>query len=102
MPASLKIRTIEAKIASLQNQQIELQKQRANDIAQLFIRLNIAHIDDTIIVGNLISMNDKVSAKDPVVEAWQRAGEKFLRRKKTKSGNSIKAVGQANPTNQPS
>jgi transcription elongation factor GreA-like protein len=102
MVASLKLRALEAKIASLQNQQIELQKQRASDIAQLFIRLNIAHIDDTIIAGNLIFMNDKVSSKDPAVEAWQRAGEKFLRRKKTKSGNSPQAGGPTQPTNQPS
>lgn len=99
MVASLKLRSIESKIASLQNQQLELQKQRASDIAQLFIRLNIAHIDDTVIAGNLMAMNDKVSAKDPVVEVWQRAGEKFLRRKKSKSGGSTKAAGQANPTN---
>ena len=102
MVASLKIRALEAKIAILQNQQLELQKQRASDIAQLFIKLNIAHIDDTIIAGNLISMNDKVSSKDPAVEAWQRAGEKFLRRKKSKSRISPKTVSQANPTNQPS
>lgn len=99
---SLKIRALEAKIASLQNQQLELQKQKASDIAQLFIRLNIAHIDDSVIAGNLIAMNHKVSAKDPVVEAWQRAGEKFLRRKKSKSRSSPKTIGQANSTNQPS
>ena len=102
MVASLKIRALEAKIAILQNQQLELQKQRASDIAQLFIRLNIAHIDDTIIAGNLIAMNDKVSAKDSAVEAWQRAGEKFFRRKKSQSRSSPKTVSQANPTNQPS
>lgn len=102
MVASLKIRALEAKIASLQNQQILLQKQRASDIAQLFIRLNIAHIDDSIIAGNLIAMNDKLSTKDPVVEVWQRAGEKFLRRKKTPNRISTKAISQTNPTNQPS
>ena len=102
MVASLKIRALEAKIASLQNQQLELQKQRASDIAQLFARLNITHIDDSIIAGNLISMNDKVSTKDSAVEAWQRAGEKFFRRKKSKSRGSPKTDNQTNPTNQPS
>ena len=102
MVASLKIRALEEKIASLQNQQLELQKQRANDIAQLFIRLNIAHIDDSIIAGNLIAMSHKVSTKDPAVEVWQHAGEKFLRRKKSKNRSSPKTTSQANSTNQPS
>ena len=88
MSVSLKLRQLESKISTLQSQHQNLLKDRRQEIAGLIALLELAHIEDNILLGALLFLKDKISTQDPtgltLVEAWRDAGERFLRRSKSK------------------
>ena len=81
MSASVKMRQLESKISDLQTQYQRLLPQRQQDIATLITYLDLASMEDASLVGGLMFVKNKVTTQDPIVEGWQSAGEKFLRRK---------------------
>lgn len=85
MSASLKIRQLESKISDLQSQHQILLKERQQEIAVLFSTVDLAHLDDKILLGYLLFLKDKITTQDRMLEAWHDAGEKFLRRSKPKT-----------------
>lgn len=74
------IRQIEAKITDLQHQYDHLLKQRQQDIAQLITTLDLASLEDQTLVGGFLFIKDKVASQASIVEDWQHAGARFLRR----------------------
>jgi hypothetical protein len=101
MPASLKIRQLESKIIELKSLQDELVKKRNLVIAQQLSNLNLAHQNHKKLMGALLFINDKLSANDLITEDWFKAGDNFLRRKKTKSRSVAKISSQTQPVYQP-
>jgi len=101
MTASLKLRQLETKISNLQAKKQELFQQRLLDIAGLISQIDLAHIDDKLLAGGFQFMREKITACDPIQEGWQQAGEKFLRKHKTKRNSSPKKTIQGNPTPKP-
>ena len=85
MSVSLKLRQLETKISTLQTQHQTLLKDRQQEIAGLITSLELAHVEDNLLIGALLFLKDKISTQDPILEAWQDAGERFLRRKQKKS-----------------
>ena len=88
MSVSLKLRQLESKISALQSQHQNLLKDRQQEIAALITSLELAHVEDNILLGALLFLKDKISTQDPpglaLVEAWRDAGDRFLRRSKSK------------------
>lgn len=82
MKASLKINQIESKISDLQSQKQRLLAERQKEIAALIAALDLAILEDKVLMGGLQFLKDKVTTKDPIVEDWQNAGERFLRHTK--------------------
>ncbi len=97
MIASTKVRIIESKISALQAKYQQLLEQRQRDIAALIARLDLAHIDDKILVGALMFVKEKVIADDSITEDWRDAGSRFLRRSKRH-----KSAAENSPANQSS
>ena len=89
MSVSLKLRQLESKISTLQSHHQALLKDRREEIAALITSLELAHVEDNILLGALLFLKDKVTTQDPtgiaLVEAWQDAGDRFLRRKQKHS-----------------
>ncbi|MCI5059207.1 MAG: hypothetical protein MRY83_24050 [Flavobacteriales bacterium] len=81
MSASLKLRQLESKISTLQTQHQNLLKDRQQEIAGLITSLELAHVEDNLLIGSLLFLKDKISIQDPILEAWRLAGDRFLSRK---------------------
>jgi len=97
MSASAKIRNIESKITALQAKHQQLFEQRQRDIVALIAKLDLANIDDKILVGALMFIKEKVTFDDQITKAWLSAGDRFLRRNRRH-----KTVAKNSPANQSS
>ena len=101
MTASIKMHQLESKIANLQNQYQHLLSQRQQDIATLITSLDLASLEDPLLVGSLLYIKDKVTTKDPIMEGWHNAGERFLRKQKPKKHLPSQRPSTPLPTDQP-
>lgn len=101
MKASLKISQLESKISDLQFQKQRLLEEREKEIALIISNLDLSSLDDKVLVEGLQFLKYKVSTKDPLVEEWRSAGERFLRQKKNlKSQQAFKGDAYPQPTPQ--
>lgn len=96
------LRQIESKISDLQKQHQHLLTQRQQDIASLITSLNLAHIDDQILIGGLMFLKDKITTQDPLAENWRDAGGRFLRRTKPQKHSPSAPPATPHPTHQSS
>jgi hypothetical protein len=89
MSVSLKLRQLESKISTLQSHHQNLLKDRQQEIASLVTSLELAQVEDSLLIGSLLFLKDKISTQDPtglaLVEAWRDEGDRFLRRKQKNS-----------------
>ena len=84
MSVSLKLRQLESKISTLQSQHQVLLRDRQQEIAALITSLELAHVEDNLLIGSLLFLKDKIITPDPILEIWRDAGDRFLRRSKSK------------------
>ena len=72
---SLKLRQLDSKILTLQTQHKNLLKDRSQEIAVLITSLELAPIEDNILLGGLLFLKEKITTQDPtglaLVEAWR-------------------------------
>lgn len=88
---------IKAKISDLQLQYDALLKQRQQDIAHLITILDLAPLEDQILIGGFIYIRDKTIAQDAIMEVWRNAGERFLRRPKSQKSRPSQQTEPAAP-----
>lgn len=84
MSASVKMHQLKTKISDFQNQYQQLLKERQQEIAVLLSAVDLAHLDDKTLLGGFLFLKNKITAQDPMMEAWHAAGEKFLRQYKSR------------------
>jgi hypothetical protein len=90
-------------MSALQEEYEKRLLQRQQDIASLIVTLDLAHIDDQLLIGGLLFLRDKITTQDSLVEGWRNAGDRFLRQtKKSKSLNPPKAATIPPPAHQSS
>ena len=89
MKSSLKMQQLEAKIADLKSQQQSLIKKRNTEIAELISRVGLHVIENKTLVGGLLHILEVTNANSPQKEAWQEAGARFLRGRKSDFKRSI-------------
>lgn len=94
------MRQLESKILDLQNQYQHLLNQRQQDITAIIATLDLASLEDPLIIGGLLFLKEKVATKDSIVEAWRDAGEKFLRRTRAKKNTSSNQTAAPQTTHQ--
>ena len=88
---------IKAKISDLQLQYDSLLKQRQQDIAHLITTLDLASLEDQILIGGFLYIRDKTIAQDAIMEVWRNAGERFLRRPKSQKSRPSQQTEPAAP-----
>lgn len=101
MSASLKMRQLQSKISGFQNQYQDLLKERQQEIASLISAIDLAHLDDKILLGGLLFIREKITTQDPILEAWHDAGEKFLRQHKSRAHPRSQPRQGKSPTDRP-
>ncbi len=79
------INQLKSKMSALQEEYEKRLLQRQQAIASLIVTLDLAHIDDQLLIGGLLFLRDKITTQDPLVEGWRNAGDRFLRWKKSKN-----------------
>ena len=102
MSVSLKLRQLESKISTLQAHHQNLLKDRQQEIAGLITSLELVHVEDNILLGVLLSLKEKIITQDPILEAWRDAGDRFLRRPKSKKQLPALSVETASSKTKPS
>jgi len=96
------INQIKSKISALQDRHQKLLVQRQQDIASLISALDLAHVDDQLLLGGLIFLKEKITTHDSIMEEWQNAGERFLRTIKPKRQSPPKPITpSSSPTQSP-
>ena len=94
---------IKTKISALQEEYQKLLTQRQRDIASLIATLDLAHIDDQLLIGGLMFLKEKITTKDQLIKDWQDTGERFLRQaKKSQKLNPSKKASSPSPAHQSS
>lgn len=88
---------IQSKIFDLQTQYERLLKERQQAITTLITNLDLAALEDHLLMGGLLFVKDKTTTKDPIMEVWRDAGEKFLRRTKPRNSSRISPQKSAYP-----
>ena len=82
------MRQLESKILDLQSQYQHLLTQRQQDITALIATLDLASLEDALLVGGLLFVKDKVTTQAPIVEDWRNTGDRFLRKQEPKNQRS--------------
>ncbi|MGC8483868.1 MAG: hypothetical protein ACP5OE_09535, partial [Thermodesulfobium sp.] len=57
---------IKSKMLALQEEYQKLLTQRQRDIASLIATLDLAHIDDQLLIGGLMFLKEKITIKDAI------------------------------------
>src|SRR5260221_2702214 len=101
MTASLKLQRLESKISKLDSQKQDLLKQRLDETAELMSKLNLANLNDKLLVGALLFIQERITRGDPMTEDWHQAGERFLRKNRANRKSSSKKTSQTFAADQP-
>lgn len=72
-----------SKISDLQNRYQQQAQRRQEDIVHLLSRVDLTPVDDSILMGAFLFIQNKITTKDPLVEDWNDAGTRFLRQSKS-------------------
>lgn len=79
------MRQLQSKIADLQTQYQQHEKCRQEEIVQLLSWVDLTPVDNSILMGAFLFIQNKITTKDPIMEVWQSTGMRFLRQPKSKS-----------------
>jgi hypothetical protein len=94
MSASLKLargrpsknmQRLASKISDLQSLYQQQSQRRQEQIAALVSRVDLTSVDDPILMGAFLFIQNKLATKDPIVEDWNNAGIRFLRQSKSQN-----------------
>ncbi|MBP9777471.1 MAG: hypothetical protein KBD36_06505 [Alphaproteobacteria bacterium] len=74
-----------SKISDLQSLYQQQARRRQEDIVHLLSRVDLASVDDSILMGAFLFIHNKLTTKDPLVEDWNDTGLRFLRQPKSQN-----------------
>ena len=94
------------KISDLQNRYQQQAQHRQEDIVHLLSWVDLTQLDDSILMGAFLFIQNKITTKDLIVEDWNAAGMRFLRQSKSQSlspftGNAAPQATHRPPQKQP-
>lgn len=82
---SKNMQRLASKIFDLQSLYQQQAQRRQEQITALVSRVDLAPVDDSILMGAFLFIQNKLTTKDPIVEDWNNAGARFLRQSKTQN-----------------
>ena len=74
-----------SEISKLQSRYQQQAQRRQEDIVHLLSWVDLTQLDDPILMGAFLFIQNKITTKDPIVEDWNAAGARFLRQPKLQS-----------------
>ncbi len=74
-----------SKISDLQSLYQQQAQRRQEDIVHLLSWVDLTQLDDALLMGAFLFIQNKITTKDPLVEDWQSSGARFLRQPKSQS-----------------
>lgn len=72
-------------ISKLQSKYEQQAQRRQEDIAHLLSWVDLTQLDDAVLMGAFLFIQNKVTTQDPILEDWNDAGARFLRQPKPPS-----------------
>jgi hypothetical protein len=78
-----------SKIADLQFKYQQQAQRRQEDIVHLLSWVDLTQLDDHVLMGAFLFIQNKITTKDPLVEDWNNTGARFLRQPKPQSLTSF-------------
>lgn len=82
---SKNMQRLASKISDLQSLYQQQAQRRQEQITALISRVDLTSVDDPILIGAFLFIQNKLTTKDPIVEDWNAAGARFLRQPKSTS-----------------
>jgi hypothetical protein len=79
---SKNMQRLATKISDLQSLYQQQAQRRQEQIVALVSRVDLTFVDDPILMGAFLFIQNKLTTKDPMVEDWNVAGMRFLRQSK--------------------
>lgn len=103
---SKNMQRLASKISDLQSLYQQQVQRRQEQITALVSRVDLTSIDDPILMGAFLFIQNKLTTKDPIVEDWNNAGIRFLRQSKSQNlspftGNAASQATHRPPQKQP-
>ena len=86
---SKNMQRLASKISDLQSLYQQQAQRRQEQIAALVSRVDLTSVDDPILMGAFLFIQNKLTTKDPIVEDWNNAGIRFLRQPKSQNFTSF-------------
>ena len=74
-----------SKISDLQSLYEQQAKRRQEDIAHLLSWVDLTQLDDAVLMGAFLFIQNKITTQDPILEDWNDAGARFLRQPKSQN-----------------
>ena len=93
---------IASEISKLQSKYEQQARHRQEDIAHLLSWVDLTQLDDAVLMGAFLFIQNKVTTKDSILEDWNDAGARFLRQPKTPSLSSFSTNAAPQTTHQTS
>jgi hypothetical protein len=82
---SKNMQRLASKISELQSLYQQQSQRRQEQIAALVSRVDLTSVNDPILMGAFLFIQNKLTTKDPIVEDWNNAGIRFLRQSKSQN-----------------
>ena len=103
---SKNMQRLASKISDLQSLYQQQAQHRQEQIAALVSRVDLMFVDDPILMGAFLFIQNKLTTKDPIMEDWNVAGAQFLRQPKSQNlspfpGNAASQTAYCSPQKQP-
>jgi hypothetical protein len=92
---SKNMQRLASKISDLQSLYQQQSQRRQKEIIHLLSWVDLIQLDDAVLMGAFLFIQNKLTTKDPIVEDWNNAGIRFLRQ--SKSQNLSPLTGNAAP-----
>ena len=102
---SKNMQQLASKISDLQNRYQQQAQRRQEDIVHLLSWVDLTQLDDAVLIGAFLFIQNKFTTKDPIVENWNNAGIRFLRQSKSQklspfTGNAAAQTAHCSPQKQ--
>ena len=103
---SKNMQRLASKISDLQSLYQQQAQHRQKEIIHLLSWVDLTQLDDAVLMGALLFIQNKLTAKDTIVEDWNNAGIRFLRQSKSQNlssftGNAASQTTYLSPQKQP-
>src|SRR3546814_222088 len=91
---SLKVNSLQQRLAALQEQKLKLEAQRDQELLKILHKTQAHNMDLFTLTGVLLEANKVIITNYSQAESWRYAGEKFLHPKRAAKAASFKSKAQ--------